>query len=167
MGGKKVALGACALVLAVTLGGCQLFGGGADEQETSTPDVPVVSDPGQEGIAPEDSSEDSMVIETELGNLYYPAQWSEFVTTRQEALDESLSVEFVAQIGGNEFPMFRVTIGDSEDTEVGVLTDDAGTTRAVHMSVIELEGASGLSSEEQQRMLAMQEDLNYVIDHLA
>ena len=58
-------------------------------------------------------------------------------------------------------------IGESEDTEVGELTDDSGAKRAVHMSVFELEEDPNLSSEEQQRVYAMQEDLNYVIDHLA
>ena len=166
MKGKRTALAACALALAVALGGCQLFGGGA-EKDAPSPDRPVVSDLSQEGAVPTDPSEDSMVIETEFGDLYYPAQWSEYVVTSQEASGDSLSVEFAARIGEGEYPMFKVTIGDSEDTEVGELTDDSGTARPVHMSVYELEEAPELSEEEQQRVVAMQEDLNYVIDHLA
>jgi hypothetical protein len=35
------------------------------------------------------------------------------------------------------------------------------------MSVFEIEPSDMLSDEEQQRLYAMQEDLNYLIDHLA
>ena len=63
--------------------------------------------------------------------------------------------------------MFQVTIGDSEDALVGELTDSSGTKRNVYMSVVEIEPSEELSEEEQQRVYAMQEDLNYLIDHLA
>ena len=170
---QKVALAASALAIAIALGGCQQFEGTSTGQEEPTDsqrtETPVVSDPGYEGDSDSQGAktEDHLVVETEYGDLYYPAQWGEYLSTSQETVGGSLSVVFSAKIGETEYPMFQVTIGESEDTEVGELTDDSGAKRAVHMSVFELEEDPSLSAEEQQRMYAMQEDLNYVIDHLA
>lgn len=109
---------------------------------------------------------EDMVIHTEYGDLYYPEQWSEYLKTEQKMDNDSLQVSFFAHLGEQDFPMFQVTIGESEDTEVGELTDDSGTKRSVYMKVTELEGTDELSETEQHRLYAMQEDLNYVIDHL-
>ena len=49
---------------------------------------------------------------------------------------------------------------------MGELTDDSGMKRSVYMNVPELEGLDELSEAEQHQIYAMQEDLNYVIDHL-
>ena len=109
---------------------------------------------------------EAMVIHTEYGDLYYPQQWSEYLKTEQNRDRDSLQVSFAARLGDKDFPMFQVTIGDSEDTRVGELTDQDGTRRTVHMKVTELEGMEELSETERQRIYAMQEDLNYIIDHL-
>ena len=50
---------------------------------------------------------------------------------------------------------------------VGSLTDDTGTQRNVYLHVEELPADSGLEETEQTRFYAMQEDLNYLIDHLS
>ena len=119
-----------------------------------------------ENISQENSETEYMVIETEYGDLLYPEQWSEYLKTEQNMEKDSLQVFFSAQLEDKNYPMFQVTIGDSEDTEVGELTDDSGTKRKVHMKVDELEGIDELTEVEQQRIYAMQEDLNYVIDNL-
>ena len=62
--------------------------------------------------------------------------------------------------------MFQVVVGDSDEVEVGTLTDESGTQRKVYMKVTELEEEDALTDTEQNRLYAMQEDLNYVIDHL-
>ncbi len=168
---QRIVLALGALAVASALGGCQLPGDDsaqpAGQVDSARSEATVVSDASQEGGSQGDERADSLVIETEYGDLYYPEQWSEYVTTSQEMTEGSLGVVFSARIGETECPMFKVTIGDSADTEVGTLTDESGTARTVHMSVCELGETPGLSAEEQQRVVAMQEDLNYVIDHLA
>lgn len=119
-----------------------------------------------ENISQENSETEYMVIETEYGDLLYPEQWSEYLKTEQNMEKDSLQVSFSAQLEDKNYPMFQVTIGDSEDTEVGELTDDSGIKRKVHMKVDELEGIDELTEVEQQRIYAMQEDLNYIIDNL-
>ena len=109
---------------------------------------------------------DELMIQTEYGDLYYPAQWEEYLKTEQTMNNNSLQVSFSAYLEDKNYPMFQVTIGDSEDTEVGELTDSSGTKRAVHVKVTELEGLEELSETEQHQIYAMQEELNYVIDNL-
>ena len=55
--------------------------------------------------------------------------------------------------------------GDGSDV-VGSLTDSVGTQRNVYLYVDTLPEDSGLEEAEQTRFYAMQEDLNYLIDHL-
>lgn len=113
-----------------------------------------------------DNQLENMVIHTEYGDLYYPEQWSEYLKTEQNMNNDSLQIFFSAHLEDKDFPMFQVTIGESEDTEVGELTDNSGTKRTVYINVTELEGVDDLSETEQHQIYAMQEDLNYVIDHL-
>ena len=55
--------------------------------------------------------------------------------------------------------------GDGSDV-VGSLTDSVGTQRNVYLYVDTLPEDSGLEEAEQTRFYAMQEDLNYLIEHL-
>lgn len=113
-----------------------------------------------------DDQQENMVIHTEYGDLYYPEQWSEYLKTEQNMSNDSLQIFFTAHLEDKDFQIFQVTIGESEDTEVGELTDNSGTKRSVYMNVTELEELDNLSETEQHQIYAMQEDLNYVIDHL-
>ena len=70
-----------------------------------------------ENISQENSETEYMVIETEYGDLLYPEQWSEYLKTEQNMEKDSLQVSFSAQLEDKNYPMFQVTIGDSEDTE--------------------------------------------------
>lgn len=114
----------------------------------------------------EEEQMEKMAIHTEYGDLYYPEQWSEYLKTEQKMNGDSLQVSFLAHLEDKDFPMFQVTIGDSNDTEVGKLTDNSGTKRSVYMKVTELEGMDNLSETDQHQIYAMQEELNYVIDNL-
>lgn len=114
----------------------------------------------------EASASEDMIVHTDYGDLYYPEQWESYLITSNTYNGDSLEVIFSAQINGTDYPMFQVTIGVSEDVLVGELTDESGTKRDVHMEVFELVFGDDLSDEEKNRVSAMQEDLNYLIDHL-
>lgn len=105
-------------------------------------------------------------IETAYGTLYYPKQWEEYVTTEQQENGDTIVVSFVATLHNTSYRLFEVTIGGTEGAAAGELTDNGGTKRTVYMQVDELEGDPALTATEQNRLYAMQEDLNYLIDHL-
>lgn len=143
----------------------------ASAQSGSDEEANQLTDSTQSNSIPESNvvtpAPEYVTISTELGDLYYPEQWSDYLESSQEWENDSLVISFSAKIREAEFPMFQVTIGNSEDALVGELTDSSGTKRNVYMSVVEIEPSEELSEEEQQRVYAMQEDLNYLIDHLA
>lgn len=121
---------------------------------------------GGEAEITETQVSESIEITTDYGTLYYPDQWEEFIKTEQQTIGETIVVSFVAQIQDVEYPLFEVTIGGSEGTEVGELTDEEGAKRIVYLHVNELEEDPALTEGEQNRLYAMQEDLNYLIDNL-
>lgn len=152
--GKKLAMVLCILLLCLMSVGC---GKGKDDgnQPTNTP---------PEGPVQEERAD--VVIETEFGSLHYPEQWSEFIKTRQDKQDERIKVEFLAQLSDKEYPLFNAVIGDGDGVKVGEVTDAAGQQRPVYIEMTELEKDPDLAENEQNRLYAMQEDLNYLIDHL-
>lgn len=94
-------------------------------------------------------------------------RWQEYVTIRQEQNGNTIAVTFETKSGEETYELFKVLIGDDSSEVVGSLTDDTGTQRNVYLHVEELPADSGLEETEQTRFYAMQEDLNYLIDHLS
>lgn len=104
---------------------------------------------------------------TDSNILHYPDRWQEYVTIRQEQNGNTIAVTFETKSGEETYELFKVLIGDDSSEVVGSLTDDTGTQRNVYLHVEELPADSGLEETEQTRFYAMQEDLNYLIDHLS
>ena len=65
-----------------------------------------------------------------------------------------------------QYPLFKVTIGEGDGSKIGELTDSAGTKRDVYLQLEEIQEDPNLNDGEQNRLYAMQEDLNYLIDNL-
>ena len=109
----------------------------------------------------------AVVVHKDYGDLHYPDRWQEYVTIRQEQNGNTIAVTFETKSGEETYELFKVLIGDDSSEVVGSLTDDTGTQRNVYLHVEELPADSGLEETEQTRFYAMQEDLNYLIDHLS
>ena len=63
-------------------------------------------------------------------------------------------------------PLFVVTIGAENGVLIGTIRDDAKVTRNVYLTSSEIVFDESITAEEQRSILAMQEDLNYLIDSL-
>lgn len=109
---------------------------------------------------------DYIVVDTDFGTLYYPDQWTECVEVDQATSEKAIEVSFDAVINDVQYPLFRVVIGEGDGAKVGELTDDSGETHSVYMHTEEIQEDPNLTEGEQNRLYAMQEDLNYLIDHL-
>lgn len=114
-----------------------------------------------QNVVPED-----IEIETEFGTLHFPEQWTEFVDVEQASDGETATAKFNAVINEKNYELFTIIIGNGDGVEIGELTDSEGKTRTVYAELVELETDDSLSEGEQSRLFAMQEDLNYVIEHL-
>ena len=162
---KKLGCIVCALLLVTLLARC---GGDNVEDRSDTTQIQGVAaeTDGSAATEVDDVADGALSVDTSYGTLYYPEQWGEYLLTEESWDAETLQVSFSAQINGTVYPMFQVVVGDSDEVEVGTLTDESGTQRKVYMKVTELEEEDALTDTEQNRLYAMQEDLNYVIDHL-
>ena len=100
-----------------------------------------------------------------LGRLH-PDRWQEYVTIWQEQNGSTVTVTFETKSGEESYELFRILIGGDGSDVVGSLTDSVGTQRNVYLYVDTLPEDSGLEEAEQTRFYAMQEDLNYLIEHL-
>ena len=113
-----------------------------------------------------DPNRDWEPIETKFGTLKYPDQFIDYVETEQKETEKGVSVLFRAKIGEKRIDMFEMTIGEGEGEAVGKLTGPDGVKRDVYLRFIELSDLSGLTEGEKNRVYAMQECLNFVIDNL-
>lgn len=132
------------------------------EEPEPTPEEPqVVEDP---ELA--DPRRDWEPIETKFGRLRYPDQFFEFLETEQTESDNEVKVLFRAVIGEKRIDMFEVIIGGFGGDSVGTITGPDGTVRNVYLRFIEIEDLDGLTEGETDRVYAMQEALNFVLDSL-
>ena len=113
-----------------------------------------------------DTIPEDLVVHTEYGDLHYPDRWQEYVTIWQEQNGSTVTVTFETKSGEESYELFRILIGGDGSDVVGSLTDSVGTQRNVYLYVDTLPEDSGLEEAEQTRFYAMQEDLNYLIEHL-
>ena len=104
-------------------------------------------------------------IETSCGALSFPEEWKEFVSVSETARAYGTSVSFTAENGDDIVTLFTLNIGGGEGDEIGTLKGPDGTERSVHMVIDELM-LEGTDEETANQLFAMQEDVNYIIDHL-
>lgn len=153
---------AAVMIFCVLAVGCS--NGKTESKQSSSNPIGNVSI-SQEEQNPVYISED-VVVDTKYGVLYYPEQWREFVKTEQESKDDAIFVTFTAEINEKTYPLFGVTIGGNGENPAGEITDSEGTKRNVYIYVEEIQEDPSLTEGEQNRLYAMQEDLNYLIDNL-
>lgn len=140
-------------------------GCGAKEESVETEARPVVSTEVSETIQPVEDL-DYCIVSTEFGELYYQEQWVEFIRTEQSREGDVIRVTFKAEMNNSSYNLFTVMIGGGEGGLVGQLTDASGVARDVYVQVWELDQYSELTEGECNRLYAMQEEINYVIENL-
>lgn len=154
--------GMAAIVSALVLAGC---GNGAPTSSASDNAAQAGTEAAQaEEVQP--AAAEDMAIETKYGTLHYNDQWREHVKIDQVEEGDVVSVSFTALINEKEYPLFVVNIGGGDGSEVGKLTDAEGKERIVYIKASEIKEEEDLDANEQNRLYAMQEDINYVVDHL-
>lgn len=162
MNKKKISgLIICTLLVGTLLGGCTRDGQKTNDKIMETTQSYTIEE------APEATVQQTdIIISTQYGDLHYPEQWKEFIRTEQEEKEDVVIVVFKADINGMTYPLFEVSIGSVDGKPVGQITDAAGNSRNVSVQVDEVLEDPALTEGEQNRLYAMQEDINYVIENL-
>lgn len=108
-----------------------------------------------------------IVVETANGNLKYSDQWEEFVKTEVAEENGVSDVMFSAEVNGTSYKLFEVMInGDGSKGEyVGDVHDKDGKAHKVYLKMESIEEDDSLSESEMNRLYAMQEDVNYIIEN--
>lgn len=155
----------CILLVSLIAAGCNSDAGNAPVDtvvvNTQTPAQVEPESTQTPDVRPED-----IVTKTPYGSLYYPGEWADYVQIDQESGDGSVEVTYSAKINGNIITLFSIVVGESDGSAAGMMTAEDGTQRNVYVKFEELTENEALNETEQQRLYAMQEDLNYLIDNL-
>lgn len=151
-----------ALALTALLTGC-----GAKEEEKEVSESTAVPTQQMEEVQIEQTENLPYVtVSTPYGDLYFQDQWEGIMKTEQKEDGDAIVVSFYAEINDMAYQLFHVTIGPGSGTPVGELTGPDGVKREVFVRSEEVEAVPELSDGERNRLYAMQEDINYVIDNL-
>ena len=142
---KNVIILALTMLIAILLAAC-----GNDEpaSETSLP-----------------PQKDYYEIETSRGVLLYPDQWEKLVFTEETQEEDAVNIRFYTKINDTEYSLFSLRIGGDGEPDV-VWSMDDGTQQNVFVTIHPLELEEDLDEGDVHRLYAMQEDINYVLDHM-
>lgn len=145
-----------------------LIGCGQQNAPASAPTEPIGQAEENADVpqAEDVQSDESIPVETKFGTLYYNAQWADFMKISVDEQDKSVRVTFLATVKDTDFRLFDVVIGEWEGVPAGQITGQDAVSRNVYVVLDDVEPDASLSAEESNRLYAMQEDINFVLDHL-
>lgn len=172
---KRIAVLCVCMLLAAWLTGCNV-----QEPATTTDSAPTQqptdTQPQANTTVPtvttvttaptEPTVENGVTVRTKYGFLFYQDQWEECMVVTQTDDGDCITVVFEAQINEIRYPLFRVVIGTSEGDPVGQLTDAQGKQHDVFVYPDEIGEYAELTDGEQNRLYAMQEEINFLIENL-
>lgn len=130
-------------------------------EETQAPTVQQVTEETKPAI-----SAKGVLIHTKYGDLYYQEQWEEFMFVETVDNGTYIIVAFEAEVESVRYPLFHLTIGQIEGDSIGQITDEQGNKHDVAVFMEEVDGLHNLTEGEQNRLFAMQEEINYLIENL-
>lgn len=147
-----------------------------DNETEGAGEVPATGEAAAENQEPKETQaqkvpqptvpQNCVVVSTAFGNLQYQDQWIEFMRVEQHAEGDNLRVTFSAEINRVRYGLFELLIGDMDGTPAGKITDAEGVQRNVYIHMMEIVETSALTDSEQNRLFAMQEDINYIIENM-
>ena len=163
---KKAVFFIIAATLCFSLAACSKDGDASTESQETQEDSSVSEDSADAGNNDEETATELMEINTEYGTLFYPVEWEDSLNTEETNSDGFLTVLFSTEADGQSYDLFRVMINSEEGDSVGTVTSEDGTERNVFVETLELSDISGLSEDEQNRLYAMQEGINVLMENL-
>lgn len=163
-------MGKWALALTVLLVWFSVLCGCGQESvssETVPQETQLTTIDGEEMAMSEETDNNALTeISTKCGTIYVPQKYAEEMETSIENGENDCKVTFSAKNGDQAYTLFSLAIGTEDGENVGSLSDENGTQREVYVTVPELEGIDTLPQDEQDRLYAMQEAVNTVIENL-
>lgn len=135
-------------------------------EATETSDLTEEPDVIDEVEEPTELEPNEVLVKTKFGNLYYQDQWEGFMQVMISEDDVYTTVAFAGEINGVQYSLFQLNIGDAEDEPSAWITDDQGEKHGVYVSMEEIGMIPELTEGEQNRLFAMQEEINFILENL-
>lgn len=110
-----------------------------------------------------DLQAEDIAIETEFATLRFPGKWAGQLRTESNGN----SVAFYGTVEGlPEFRLFDVCFDVKEQEALGYLETGSGKPCYVSVQIYSVEKEEGWSDYQMEQLMAMQEDLNYLLSNL-
>lgn len=133
--------------------------------DETTPTEPVLSGTQPQNV-PMSGANGWLEIETPYGVLRYPDRWQAYLRVYPSA-DMGYSVLFSCRLSaGVELPMFDISFDQVKGNFVGYLAEEDGKTVPVYLQTYSLGLEDALGDGDWDTYLAMQEDLNQVLEQI-
>jgi len=130
---------------------------GEESRSQEYPDVEVL---------PTDNGEEVSTGTEEHIELVFPARWEEYLITKVNE-DDIYNVGYYASVGEHEeILLFTIYFGGEEGMSVQTITDLNGEDVEIRIDIYDLKFDESWSADEQLIVVAMQEDLNYLLSNL-
>ena len=115
---------------------------------------------------PTDSGDGWLEVATPYGVLRYPDQWKTYLRVYPSA-EVGYSVLFSCRLSaGVELPLFDISFGEIKGNLVGYVQEESGKVVPVYLQTYVLPFEELLASGDRDIYLAMQEELNQVLEQL-
>lgn len=154
---------AICLVLGILTGYCLW------KQGTQRPDLPGNATGAVDSDQPEtliDSGNGWLEVKTPYGSLRYPDKWRENLRV-YTSKDLGYRVQFSCHMAaGLELPLFDISIGEIRGTLVGYIATKDNDAMPVYLYTYSLLSDDALRDDTWDLYLAMQEELNQVLDQI-
>lgn len=105
-----------------------------------------------------------LMIETPYCHLQYPGQWAEDLRTEITGQMPEAVVSFYGAVAQEEQLLFKLYFCGAEGFPVGIFETEDGLMMDVTLEIAELDLKDSWPQEEIDRICAMQEAMNYVLD---
>lgn len=117
--------------------------------------------------------EGGIKLATPRGDLYYSTAWEDVLTAPKQSQEgDCWVVSFGVTLGGTEYPLFDIVIGEDDaqglGQYIGQMTDGRGVTCVVYVRIpSEEEMPTRTNMYWAQYCAAKEEQINFIRDHLA
>ena len=164
---KYAAVLALCLLLAM-LGGCA----SAEDPAGTTEAIPTQTVSTQPPATTEPAAptapavKNAVPVKTPYGTIYYQDQWQECMVVEQIEEGNCVILIFEAEINAVRYPLFKLVIGSDPEQSIATVTGDDGQQYGVSVVLDEIGIYDALTSEQQNRLYAMQEEINFILGNL-
>lgn len=156
---KRIYILLITLLLCAALASCTASSGTDNTAQTSGSAL-------SESESVTDAAPEMTFYDSEYGKIPYPAEYKDAFSIEEKKQDDGeLDVVFSTDIEGEKYELFTLLISDSEEGAVGIIKDEGGARRYIVADMNEID-ASSISEETQNKVYAMQESINDIIDNL-